>query len=1209
MELPGWITPVYRGMCPNCGGPIGADRLAEGLPCRSCLPRASPGSVEEVAEQLRSRGALRGYGWLYMLEAEYRRFEEYFVSKVGMRPWSAQRSWARRLLMGDSMAIIAPTGVGKSTLLSVYTGFRVEGRGWRVLYLSPTENLVRQTASRIESILGQGVAYYYSSMGRRAREEALARIEEGRFSVAVVTTGFLQRRFQALEPHSPFNLVIVDDVDSILRNSRNIDRVLTLMGIPEDVVETAYKLVDAKLKLYSALASGREHVVERIKGRIVEYEALLRSFTPKAFSQLVIASATGRPRGVKHLVFKELLGFEVGGGTDYMRNVVDTYTITGDPYSEVLGLVRRLGPGGIVFVSQVYGKPHARIVAERLARDGVRVAQAVTSSRRAVEKMAGGEVDVIVGVASRYGVLVRGLDLPERVRYAIFLGIPGSRVRAQEALLSPRRLLRLLLYMSDEGVEWAGESARRIKDLLDKVPDPRLVGLAVRGRIEADGPLGELAEEVRSSASRAYSWLEAMLGGSIVVGSIVYERGPDGVYAVVPDAPTYIQASGRTSRLHRGVMTLGLSVIVETVEDRIRALGERLSWYTSSTLKPLGEVDLGDVMARVEETRRGKGRRVNVKSILLIVESPTKARTISWFWGRPSKRVDGRGRIYETAVMDEESGTVYLMSITASRGHMFDLAIDEEGSVYGVHTGGSTFRPVYDTIKRCTSCGYTFAGRGPCPRCGSTSLLDSSTSISRLRKLALEVDEVVIATDPDREGEKIAWDIYLALKPYNSNIWRAKFHEVTRTAVFEALRGKTRIDENQVTAQMVRRIADRWIGFSLSNHLWLKYGKRWLGAGRVQTPVLGWVVDRYKEWRDTRGYRVVITIENGWRIRLFTRDREKAKEAAATSQVTVSSVSRIEEERSPPPPYTTDTLVYEASARLRLSANTVMKLAQDLFESGLITYHRTDSTRVSPTGMAIAKQYLDSRGLGGLYTGRPWGEGGAHEAIRPTRPLDAVDLEKAILDGTIKAPIKLTRLHIMLYDMIFRRFIASQMSKARVRVSRVTWEVAGELVEDTMVSRLLEPGFYTVYPVEVAEWAEDLGPGHTLRVASSKVYRSSLVSLYRSGDLVRLMKEHGIGRPSTYASAIEANRRHGYVIESKRMKYIVPTKTGIEVYNYLVENFRDLVTVETSRRLEEELDLVEAAPEAGFRILASLLDRVTGIMEHGATGESVGVEA
>ncbi len=1209
MKLTRWIMPVYRRMCPNCGGPIGADRLAEGLPCRSCLPRASPGSVDDVAEQLRRRGALRGYGWLYMLEAEYRRFEEYFVSKVGMRPWSAQRSWARRLLMGDSMAIIAPTGVGKSTLLSVYASFRVEGRSWRVLYLSPTENLVRQTASRIESILGGGVAYYYSSMGRRAREEALAQIEGGDFKVAVVTTGFLQRRFHTLEPHSPFNLVIVDDVDSILRNSRNIDRVLGLMGIPQEVVETAYRLVDAKLKLYSALASGRDHLVERIKGRIVEYESLLMSFTLQAFSQLVIASATGRPRGVKHLVFKELLGFEVGGGTDYMRNVVDTYTVTRDPYSEVLRLVRRLGPGGIVFVSQIYGKSYARLVAERLARDGVRTAQAVTSSRRSVEKLARGEVDVLVGVASRYGVLVRGLDLPERVRYAIFLGVPGSRVRAQEALLSPRRLLRLLLYMSEEGVEWAGDVARRIKDLLDRVPDPRLVGLAVRGRIEAEGPLGELADEVRSSASRAYSWLDSTLEGSIVVGSIVYERGLDGVYAVVPDAPTYIQASGRTSRLHRGVMTLGLSIIVETVMDRVKALGERLSWYTSSTLKPLEGVDLGEVMARVDETRKGRGRKVNVKSILLVVESPTKARTISWFWGRPSKRVDGRGRIYETAVMDEESGTVYLMSITASKGHMFDLAIDEDGSLYGVHTSKASFKPVYDTIKRCTSCGYTFAGRGPCPRCGSTSLLDSMSSVSRLRKLALEVDEVVIATDPDREGEKIAWDIYLALKPYNGNIWRAKFHEVTRVAVFEALRDKARIDENQVTAQMVRRIADRWIGFSLSSHLWLRYGKRWLGAGRVQTPVLGWIVDRYKEWRETRGYRVVLTLENGWRIRLFTGDRDRARETASTRQVFVSSVERLEEERSPPPPYTTDTLVYEASSRLRLSANTVMRLAQDLFESGLITYHRTDSTRVSPTGMAIARQYLESRGLMDLYTGRPWGEGGAHEAIRPTRPLDSRDLEKAVLDGTIKAPIKLTRLHIALYDMIFRRFIASQMSRAKVRVARVSWDVAGEVVEDTMVSRILEPGFYAVYPVEVVEWAEEARPGSVYRVRDSRVYRSSLVTLYRSGDLVRLMKEHGIGRPSTYASAIEANRRHGYTIESKRMKYIVPTRTGIEVYEYLVENFRDLVTVETSRRLEEELDLVESAPEAGFKVLASLLDRVTGIMEHGGAGEGVGVEA
>ncbi len=1193
-----WLEPVYRRMCPNCGGDIEAGRLAAGLPCRSCLPGEVQGGVYEIAGELERLGRLRGYSWLYMLESEYRRFEEYFHSKVGMKPWSAQRSWARRLLMGDSLAIIAPTGVGKSTLLSVYTGYRVEGSGWRVVYLSPTENLVRQTASRIEDILGPGrVAYYYSSMSRKAREEMLSRIESGSFNVLVVTTGFLQRRFNTLHTHAPYNLVIVDDVDSILRNSRNIDRILALMGFPENIVEAAYKLVESRLKLYAALASGREATVERLKEKILEYEAALRSYTPGTLSQLVIASATGRPRGIKHLVFKELLGFEVGGGTDYMRNVVDTYVITRDPYKSLVKVISEAGSGGIIFVSQIYGKQYARALAERLARDGVRVAQAITSSRRAVDKLARGEVDVIVGVASRYGVLVRGLDLPERVRYAVFIGVPGVRMRARDALLSPRRLLRLLLYIADEGDREARETAERIRRMLDRIGDPRLAGLAIRGAIEATGLLEELAGEARRAVEYACSWLEETLGrgDSIVVGSIVYERGPDGVYAVIPDAPTYLQASGRTSRLYRGVMTLGLSIVIDSSMERVKALGERLSWYTSSELKPWDGVDKGEVLRRIDETRMGKGRRVEVKSILLVVESPTKARTISWFWGRPSKRVDGMGRIYETSMVDQETGTVYLLSVTASRGHVFDLAQDEESSIYGVRIDGDTYKPVYDTIKRCMSCGYTYTGRGPCPRCGSEAARDSISSISRLRKLALEVDEVVIATDPDREGEKIAWDLYLAIKPYNSNIWRARFHEVTKTAVSEALREREKIDERQVTAQIVRRIVDRWIGFSLSSHLRMKYGKRWLGAGRVQTPVLGWVIDRYKSWKESRGYGVAVKLENGHRIRVFLESREDAEKVASAGYATIESVEHRVEDRNPPPPYTTDSMVYEASSRLRLSANTVMRLAQDLFESGLITYHRTDSTRVSPTGLGVARQYLESKGLGGLYKPRTWGEGGAHEAIRPVRPIDASDLEKAILDGSIKVPIRLTRLHLALYDMIFRRFMASQMKGAVVEVTRIGWSIGGVRVSEDLVASLKEPGFYTVYPVEVSGWAARVEAGLSVGVAEARIYRASRVQLYRSGDLVRLMREHGIGRPSTYSHAIEANKRHGYVVESKRMKYMIPTRTGMEVYGYLSTSFPDLVTLETSRRLEEDLEAVERSPETGRIVLESLMDRISGI--------------
>ena len=440
------VKPVYRHACPNCGGPAEAERLEKGLPCTRCLPvEPSELSVRGIAEALAARGTLAGYAWLHALEDEYEAFARFFEEKTGSRPWSAQRSWARRLLALESMAIIAPTGVGKTTLLTVYAAYRA-GQGWRILYLVPTENLVRQVASRLESYAPGSVVWYASSMGRRAKEEALARLEAGDYRIAVVTTGFLQRRFEVLKRHSPFNLILVDDVDSLMRSGKNVERVLALLGYDEGTIKAAEELVKARLDLYKALARGRESKAEELKLKIAELEADLRASSIPG-GQLVIASATGRPRGLKHLLFKELLGFEVGGGSDYLRNVDDVYLASGEPVRDVVSVVKRLGAGGIVFVSQSYGKAYAKLLARRLEEEGVPAALALAGSRRAVQKLAEGRVWVLVGVASRYGVVVRGIDLPERVRYTVFLGVPGRVMRFEDALASPRRLRRGLLHI------------------------------------------------------------------------------------------------------------------------------------------------------------------------------------------------------------------------------------------------------------------------------------------------------------------------------------------------------------------------------------------------------------------------------------------------------------------------------------------------------------------------------------------------------------------------------------------------------------------------------------------------------------------------------------------------------------------------------------------------------------------------------------------
>ncbi|MCE4598842.1 MAG: reverse gyrase [Desulfurococcales archaeon] len=1198
------VTALYRGLCPNCKGPITHDRLEAGLPCSRCLSgEVDASNPIEVENLLLKSGKLLGYLWISSLEKDFSEFKEYFRRKLGYNLWSAQGSWAKRLLQMDNLAIIAPTGVGKTTLLMVYTAYRVERHGWRVLYLAPTENIVRQVASRLTSLLGSDkIAYYYSSMGRKLKEDMLKAVYDGDFKVLVVTTGFLQKRFNDLARFSPFNLVIVDDVDSILRNSRNIDRVLLLMGISEDVIRVAYMLVNAKLKLYNAISTGNNARIEELQRKIAELTNELRGKQYPLTSQLVIASATGRPRGVKHLIFKELLGFEVGGATDYMRNVVDSYLITEEPVQAIIDIVRRLGKGGIVFVSQSYGKSVAKLLVEKLKIAGISVTQALTSSRRAIEALSQGKVDVIVGVASRYGVIVRGIDLPEAVRYAIFVGVPSRKINAYEALFNVRRLIRVLMYLSSKGDEVADNYLRRLKEVLDKISDPMLITLAARGKIKAEGLLAEAAGLVNTALSYAVSKIASIVGEAdrkiLRIGGIVFTL-EDNLYMYIPDAPTYLQASGRTSRLLRGKMTLGLSIIIEKHKELVDALEERLSWYTTSKLLEYGKLDLGKIIEEINESRGSGGKSVSVETLLLLVESPTKAKTIAWFWGKPSKRRLGHLTIYETSAVDVDNGRVYILNITSTKGHMFDLALDEEGSEHGVIVINNKYIPVYDTIKKCMNCGYTFSASPPCPRCGSPNILDSKSRINAIRKLAMEVDKVVIATDPDREGEKIAWDIYIALKPYNRNIVRARFHEVTKETVLKSLKTAGPIDKMQVYAQIVRRIEDRWIGFSLSRILWDTFNKKWLGAGRVQTPVLGWIVDRYNEWKSNRGYLVVLTLENNGYISIFVDDKDEVDTLKNLEYVTVSNASYTVKTVNPPPPYTTDSLIYDASLKLKYSASLTMKLAQDLFESGLITYHRTDSTRISTAGLGIAKAYLDSKGMLEYYIPRKWGDGGAHEAIRPTKPLDTTAIEEKILEGSLKVPIKLYRAHYRLYDLIFRRFIASQMREAQVREVHATFVLGDERVVDKhMITRVISDGFNTVYGLKIEEWADNLNTGYKIRVVDAQVYRSSRIRLFKSGDIVRLMKEKGIGRPSTYVKAVESNRRHGYIVESRKAKYLIPTKLGINVYNLLVENYKSLVTEETSRRMEELLDKIERGlidPAKSLDLVYNNIFKMTGM--------------
>ena len=537
--------------------------------------------------------------------------------------------------------------------------------------------------------------------------------------------------------------------------------------------------------------------------------------------------------------------------------------------------------------------------------------------------------------------------------------------------------------------------------------------------------------------------------------------------------------------------------------------------------------------------------------------------------------------VYETTFYNAESGKIHVAAIAASVGHVYDLSMDGEG-IYGVVVDEGSVTPYYKPIRRCLNCGRSFSSdKRVCPYCGSTNIVTKEDIVAALRQLAQENEVVYIATDPDIEGEKIAYDLYVLLKPYSRTIRRIELHEITRKELFKALANARDINHRMVDAQVVRRIEDRWIGFGLSQHLWQVFGKNWLGAGRVQTPVLGWIIERYREWRSNIGYNVKIKTSIGLTLRLHFDNAEEARRVAeeASKGLVAASVTRRSVRLAPLPPYNTESLVYDASRRLGYTVQKTMRIAQDLFEAGLITYHRTDSVHVSSTGIGVAEKYLQAHGMGGLFEPRHWGPPGHHEAIRPTRPVSGEELRKLVATGGIRVTVTLRESHYRLYDMIFRRFVASQMKPSTVEIAGIVFETVNgaPLAQVEAPVRELDKGFIAVYqPIRLVPGAASVKPGTRVPVDDVAVRRGSNTQLYSHGDVVRLMRERGIGRPSTYARTIDSIIRHGYVIESRYRKKLIPTKLGMQVYSHLAEEYPGLVSEERTRRLQSEIDGIVA---------------------------------
>ncbi len=1234
----------YLHICPNCGNEEPSERLELGLPCERCVPEKVR-DRREALKILLETGRIKNLREYVEIEAMVEEVNEWFRKLFGTRLWSAQKLWARRILRRKSFAIVAPTGSGKTTFEIVMALYKVSKFGERILFILPTSLLADQVYKKLKTYaeklgVNARIVAHHSLMRPSERKEALKRIAEGDFDILVITSMGLVSRFDELSKYK-FDTIFVDDVDSFLKaTSKNINRVLKLLGVPDKALEKGEELIQALKELRRLARFGyEEEKIKELREKVEKLRQEIKELVSKEkIGILVVSGALAKAkRSLRILLFREFLNFDVGGRIAYIRRIVDTYVKPkpGEDLKELtLKLVKRLGDGGLIYVPTDLGREFAAELVNYLKENGIKVGDYLSPKPDLLDKFVAGEYDVLVGLATARSPLVRGIDLPQRVKYVVFVGVPKFRFRIKIEEFTPTKYLILLYHLRDVLPKEEHEKCDYILAQLRKIANVRQEDLekvieAIKEGKELEGTL----RYVQRIVKMAVEYVNSLMSRKEIVEKVKQSpyialevRDGDFVF-VVPDLTTYLQASGRASRLYPGGVSKGLAVTIVDNEKAFNALVRDLSVFVEEAeMKPLEEIDLDKLMKEISEERERikailEGKlppgefKDPIKSALLIVESPTKARTIARFFGRPTIRVVNGINVYEVTTGE------YTLSIVATRGHIMDLVTSarryygDVPDVYGVMYERGMFVPVYNTVKRCRDCGYNFNDdEDACPVCGSRNVYDAKIVVETLRELAKEVDVVFIGTDPDTEGEKIAWDVYLVVRPYVDEVKRIEFHEVTKRAIAEAIANPRDINRNMVEAQIVRRVEDRWLGFSLSRRVQEMFGKRFKGvlsAGRVQTPVLGWIIERFFKYKESRIFRFKIEFGEGEeRTTIYVDipvDSKKTAEWLADllkekGEVEIFDVVEEEVELPPPPPYTTDALLADASKRLKLDAPRTMKIAQDLFEMGLITYHRTDSTHVSSLGIAIAKQYIAEKFGEQEFVGRSWAtrEIGAHECIRPTRPIDVERLRRMISMGLIQTVKPLTRLHYEVYNLVFRRFIASQMKPAKVVRQRYKVKVLDEVVEHERVVKIIEPGFLQVY--QTVTVTKPIKEGKYKIVDVTPIKAAKLYPLTQ-GEVVSLMRERGIGRPSTYARIIDIILKRRYALELPKTKWLVPTTKGRVVYAYLVKNFREMVSESRTRLVEKLMDSIEKGESDYQKILEILFKELVqnGLVPETAT--------
>ena len=561
---------------------------------------------------------------------------------------------------------------------------------------------------------------------------------------------------------------------------------------------------------------------------------------------------------------------------------------------------------------------------------------------------------------------------------------------------------------------------------------------------------------------------------------------------------------------------------------------------------------------------------------LIIVESPAKAGTIKKFLGGNTK-------------------------VVASMGHIRDLP----KSKLGVNIENN-FEPEYINIR----------GKGDL--------------IKSLKDDAKKAKKVFLATDPDREGEAIAWHLAHILDIDENDTCRVTFNEITEKTVKESIKTPRKLDKSLVDAQQARRVLDRIVGYKISPILWAKVRKG-LSAGRVQSVAVKLIVDREEEiekfipeeyWnifvellKNKENFKARLVGKDGKKLEL--KSKEEVDEVLKTiekAEYIVKEIKKAERKRTPAPPFTTSTMQQEASRKLGFTLKKTMSVAQGLYEGvnvagkgtvGLITYMRTDSTRISDVARAAAKEQIESAYGKAYYENRYYKTKDeaqdAHEAIRPTY----VDLTPAMVKES------LTNDQYKLYNLIYNRFLASQMSQAVY--DTVTVDIDADKYNFRATGQTLKfKGFMALY-VESKDHEEKEEDGQIPELEEGEKLKKQKIEpiqsftepppRYTEASLVKALEEKGIGRPSTYSPTITTILERRYIEKDK--KQLVPTDLGKVVNKLLVENFTNVVSEEFTAEMEDKFDNIALGKQEWKKVIEEFygpfkvdLDKANEELEH-----------